>query len=252
MNFLTFLNESSYRTTLTQLEAVELVKTKCKNIDLDHYIIRGANNTGGYYILEGQKGERKSRQNYSNGNYYTILIDHFIKKNKTNLPLRSASVICTNIKNKRQAKIFGDNMYVILPYDDTIIGCVNKPDIWMTETSIGDTFNDLEQFNSLFLKCGIDSTSYKSIVKDIKHIIDTHDISTSPSHIDELVKIFLNDSNNVEKFLEHAYSAKNLEFTSIKSNQINTVENKCEFWIGGPCVAILIDRWDEFKELLKK
>lgn len=249
MDFLTFLNESSYRTTITQAEAIELVKKHCSHIDKDNYIIRGANNTGQYYIFEGQKGNRESRNKDSNGNYYTVMIDHFIKKTKSNLPLRSASIICTNISNKRQAKIFGDNMYVILPYDDTIIGCVNKPDIWMTKTSIGDDFGDLEQYNTLFLECNIDSSSYESIVRDIKHIIEN--INDNSSSQEEFVaELFKHDVNNVEKYLSYTYDPKQLNFTTIKSNEISKIHSKCEFWIGGPCVAVLLDRWEEFLEML--
>lgn len=92
MKFAEFLNEneSSYKEIINYNDAVELIKTHCKNMDFERPYWRGNRDNSYAYKVDGSKGHRQSSDTQ---NYYTMLIDKFAVAEQ---PLRSKSIICIN------------------------------------------------------------------------------------------------------------------------------------------------------------
>lgn len=228
MKFIQFLNEK-YKESLTEEEVKKIIAEKCKNFDHGNPIWRGMNNSGDFTKITGQNGYRESANTF---NYYTVLIDHFSKKG---MPLRSKSIICST--EHSYAKNYGD-VYAIIPYDDTIIGVVNNPDIWGVPVEFNSGYREeIDELNNIYQSKGIKSDSYSSIKDGIIKLIEKGDT--------KIIEIFGDDPSRVDVELKDAYSPEFLRFDYMTSKEYDKYYKNSELWISGPCVAIK-------KEIYKK
>lgn len=246
MKFKEFLNENSYsdgnyKQLITIDEAKKLLNTHCKNMDFNEPYWRGMSNGASSYILEGSKGNRKS---INTSNHYTIIIDDILQSKDKNYPLRSKSIICANNYNLNTAVQFGEKVYAIFPYDNTIIGATSKEDIWFTSIKLGKFNGKLDAINDLFKFAGIEATSIKDITHQIELLFDK-----KPRDLDYLQKKLIKHFDNKESIYDDlikAYSPDSMNFTFGNSNIINKIKGPRELWFGGKCIAI---EYNTFKEL---
>lgn len=230
MKFIQFLNEK-YKESLTEEEVKKIINEKCKNFDPETPIWRGMSNSGDFVKVTGEKGFRKSA---NTTNHYTVLIDHF---SDNDAPLRSKSIICST--EKSYAKNFGNTVYVIVPYDDTIIGVVNNPDMWGLEVSFNSGYRgEIDELNVLYQKKGIKDISYETIKNGIIDLIKKED--------EEIIEIFGDDVSKIDRELHDAYHPESLHFDYMNTKQYSKYYNNSELWISGPCIAI---KENKFKNL---
>lgn len=239
-----------YRKEINALEAVELIKKHCKNVDFNKPLYRGMGYTKlrDYLLIEGQKGGRQS-QNTSN--HYTLIIDKLLNDNYSYAPLRSKSIICTN--SIRKAHNYG-NAYIILPFDDTEIGMCEYDDIWESHVRLGDMNLQISEMN-LYLKDIIKSPkSYQEIVDAM---VDNLKSDNPTKFMQEIVSAYkenngIDDEEDidfaevVENSLYDAYEPEhglNMQFGTYKELEINELDEAHEFWIGGKVIAIHYLEW---------
>lgn len=222
MNFIQFLNEK-YKENLTEEEFRKILKEKCSKYDYEAPIWRGMSNSGDFVKVTGKDGFRQSA---NTSNHYTILIDHFTKEGN---PLRSKSIICST--EHTYAKNYGAEVYAIIPYDDTIIGVVNNPDIWDVKVDFNSGYREeIDELNNLYTKKGIKDTSYETIKNGIIKLIEKGD--------EEIIEIFGDDISVIDRELKDAYSPEFLNFTYMTNKEYYKYYGNSELWISGPCIAV--------------
>ena len=222
MNFIQFLNEK-YKEELTEEEVKKIINEKCKNFDPETPIWRGMSNSGDFVKVTGKDGFRQSA---NTSNHYTVLIDHFTKEGH---PLRSKSIICST--ERAYAKNFGSEVYAIIPYDNTIIGVVNNPDIWGVKVEFNSGYREeIDELNNLYTKKGIKDTSYEIIKNGIIKLIEKGD--------EEIIEIFGDDTSVIDRELKDAYSPEFLNFEYMTTKEYAKYYEESELWIGGPCIAV--------------
>lgn len=244
MKFIDFLNENtnSYKTKISIDKAKQLIKSHCKNIDLKRPLWRGMRDTDDSFILQGENGSRVS---ITDGNYHNVMIDHNIKSKSLNYPLRSKSIICITNNGRSDTLIFGPDHYAILPFDNTVIGVVPKPDILNVDLGI----RDINEFNSMLNAVlfghkhngKITFKNVNEIVDSIYKVVKDPSLSnaekTSPSNFDFFNMFGKLDKDGILDKLESLFDLDDYGFKSIVSKDINyNSSNEC--WIGGKCIAI--------------
>ena len=153
-----FKDMTNYRKKIdNEDEIVKLIKDKC---DVKNYLYRGFEDEGDFYIIDGSKGKRTSK---NTTNYYTVIIDEILKTgaNYKNYPLRSESIICST--SKKTAEHYG-KLYVILPFKGVDIGYIGTEDIWTTDIEIGDFDLKINQWNRVFEFMNISDSNYYDIL----------------------------------------------------------------------------------------
>jgi len=248
MNFKQFLNEAKsdgkYKTNISLIDAVEIFKSNCRDMDIDSPFWRGMRSTNKALTLEGQ---RSTRDSISSIKFHNIFIDELIEESGKHYPLRSASIIAIGNEGKSDASGFGDEVYAIYPFDGVVIGKCDDSDILRQRLKYnhGDSYiiSDLNYELSQMGNVGRRTTPDMETVADAiykrlkKGVID-----------DEFEKVFGKldlDVDGIIAELKKYYSLDNFDFiTSKKSN-----DHGDEIWIGGQCLAIHDDQLDEFKEM---
>lgn len=245
MSFKTYLLEnttSKYRTPIDKDTAIELIKKNCKNAVLDKPLFRGTNVLEPYQLVQGENSYRKPK---TGKGYYNVLIDHFIDVDNSKFPKRSASIICISNAGKTYAKGFG-KLYVVLPYDTTLIAECPENDIWdvQVDNLTFDQFNDELLFND------VSNDTFEDIVDGIVEILKENK-SKALKHFFESKS----DKESIIKKLHSEFSVTNnkyIGFKLIKNKDIPT-DTENELWIGGKCVMIEYDEYfDEILPLIKK
>lgn len=157
-----FKDMSHYRKKIdSEDEIVKLIREKC---DISNYLYRGFEDDGDYYIIDGSKGKRVSK---NTTNYYTVILDHIFKNEPQykGFPLRSESIICST--SKKTASNYG-NVYVILPFKGVDIGYIGSDDIWRSYVNIGDYETRIHAWNDIFAAIGIDNGSdYNTMINNL-------------------------------------------------------------------------------------
>lgn len=245
MNFETYLNERT-KEKLTEEYAIELIKTQCKNINLNWPLYRGMSMGHPYQLIDASNSFRTSA---NTSNYYTVLIDHFL--HKSDYPLRSKSIICST--NRGYANMYvedhiDDNglLYVIVPYDSVSLGVCPKKDIWDNQLLLGDKYYNLNNVNDLLSYAGVPENSYDDILNYLisdKWNRNNHQILAKEFPVN-ISKESANDK------LSKLYSSKNLNFSLIKNDEISTYKNN-EVWFSGKCIAIAERKWKNIVATLK-
>lgn len=250
MKFIDFLHENTngYKTKISIDKAKQLIKSHCKNIDLKRPLWRGMRDTDDSFILHGEKGNRVS---ITDGNYHNVMIDHNIKRQSLNYPLRSKSIICITNNGRSDTSMFGPECYAILPFDNTVIGVAPKSDILYVDLDV----RNINEFNLMLNSVLFDrkhngTISFKNvneIVDSIYKVVKDPSLSnaekTSPANFDFFNIFGKLDKDGILDKLESLFDLDKCGFKSIVSKDINySKSNEC--WIGGSCIAIHEDIYD--------
>lgn len=240
MDFKTYLFESYKIKELEDLEEAEnIIREKCSGMDIKDALWRGMRGDSKCYILNGESGSRKS---INTTNYYTQIIDHFIKKEGPEYPLRSKSIICGTYPMKEYLHTYGPKTYAIFPFDDVKIGLLPTHDIWRLSHDKENKYRMLK-LNNMFEEYGISDGSYESFLSSLKDYIKNYKEPEKDSMVDtfgnDLIDIFGNDVNKVESILEKLYGIDSLGIKFITNKDLKDANhNKRELWVSGKCLAI--------------
>lgn len=248
MKFKTYLIENtkeSYRKEIDKETAIDLIKRHCKNAELDKPIIRGANITSNYQLLQGEISNRKPK---TGKGYYNICIDHFIKKENSNYPLRSACIVGITYKGKNYAKVFGSESMAIIPFDTTKIALAPNSDLWSIE--IPNAGMHYQKFSEKLTKYGVNATTYDELVNQISKLMQSNDEFKG----DFFLLFKSSDKDQINESLDKAFNIvknKNLNYSLINNNNELLTEVAHEVWMGGKCVAIELDEYNKILDEIK-
>lgn len=237
--FKQFLDEAKHRTDISLEKAEDLIRQHCKSAlaNLDNVPIRGSKkSTEEAYIIQGDAGSRESR---NTSNHYTVILDHILVPE--GYPSRQASMIIGNAKNDTVSS-YGQ-VYAIIPYDNVKLGVCPNYDIWYTRVSLGGTRKTLEKWNETFHEADIPDYSFEDVVRGIEDTLEDPD----DEYNDAFSGIF--KKGEVEKELIDGYT--HAGFALATPDQVYNKYNDTsrELWVGGTCIAV---RWEEWEELKKK
>lgn len=245
MKFLDFLNEATQGvanmfTSIDKDAAINLLKTKCKKSIKNNVVLyRGMRNGSDFVVGHGQIGDRKS---IKISNHYTKIIDEQLTNLDPSYPLRSKSIICTNYDD--HAKNFG-TLYVVIPFDNVMVGITESYDIWYTKVNIGNLRDyQLYKLNTIWDAIGIDDsfTSLESFAKMVEREYNSM-LKGHSSEYKPLLNMF-DGIKDIQSEIIRAYSIKNLKMKFKKSHLFN-LQGKHEVWFSGECVMIKKAVYDE-------
>lgn len=247
MSFSDFLNETVKKyiePTDNEDKIVDIIKMHCKNYDFKNPIWRGMTDHGKYAFVEGQNGGRKS---VDTKNYYTRIIDDNLKKQNSDYPLRSKSIICST--NYNTAINYGD-AYMIIPYDNVMIGQCESKDIWHTKITINGHTLTISKWNNVWNNAKISDNinSGNDLAEQIVNIIN---MSKKEEHHIKISDIFDNKPGIVKDMIRQAYSLSSLNFTFGTTKTLK-MGNDNELWLGGKCIAIQYEHVENICKLLDK
>ena len=259
MNFEEFLlieSESNYKVEINDIEQIkELLNTHCKNADFECPIIRGMRGKATGYIFEGKNSKRTS---ISQGSFHNLFVDENIKKKGTEYPLRGSCIVGltdTSKKSINYTDTFGEDKYVIFPYDDVIIGVCDEYDILKT-IFVDKIFPDLPILNDLRrgwlnAKYGYDESdnlaTYTSIAQPVN---DIYEMISKEKHNDDFYFGMFNKvlkgmtKAEMKKTFLKLFSIENMRFKFIKNADIKQYKTK-EVWVSGKCVGIKLEIYEE-------
>lgn len=263
MKFSEYIAESTaYKNQhpITKDECIDYIRKNCNQMDYSSPLLRGMKGASNYIKIEEMVQPRVSRDG---NNMHTTLLDYHFSKNG-GYPLRSKSLICTDITNLTMAKGYG-NVYAIFPKNNVKIGIVmDDRDIFNAKTKILGRERDLIDINFAVADfLGIKATSdyhddkIKS-VDDIKKIIDKKDFTTYREYnvdgdawdvVEYIGDDRLADKEHIYKSIIKIYEPDNFNFDIITNKDIDSYSN-IEAWFSGECVAIRYDEWKEIKDIL--
>lgn len=205
-------------------------------------IVRGMNGVADFYLLHGAAGERKSA---NTNNIYTLILSEVL--GKQGYPLRSASIICANYKNRFYAEDYG-NLYAIIPFNGVKIGVCPHKDIFGTQISLNPAEPParIEALNNFFKKLfafyelpvlAADAT-YSQFISRLK-TITAFDSFEEDCREEPGFDIFgALTPQNLESVIASAYADAGFTLTTSASPGMFNDDAQHEVWIGGKCLAI--------------
>lgn len=248
MKYTDFLNEANAEVSkmfksINKETLIELLKTKCKKTVRNNVVLyRGMRSSADFVHGHGENGNRKS---IKISNHYTKIIDEQLSASDNDYPLRSKSIICTNYEG--HAKNFGD-VYMVIPFDNILVGITNSYDIWYTKVNIGNLKNyQLFKLNTIWDSIGIDDsfTSIEQFAKMIEREYQSM-VKGYSSENRQLLDMF-EGIKDIKAEVIKAYDIKNLKLTFKRSHLFKS-ESEREVWFSGECVMIKKSLWDEIKD----
>lgn len=234
ITFKKFLQESTYKSDITAEEAKKLFDEHCSDMDFNKPLWRGfRNDEVDAMLVQGELGGRKSA---NTTNHYTVILDKFLPP--LGYPKRSGSIIVGNNQNREYTRGFGKR-YAIFPYNNVPIGLAKHFDIWGLEVQLktGQP-RELDRFNIVLNRDGVSDESYKDLIGSIYDKIKS-------GENDYLLDIFGRTIPEINKTLRDAFTPPNLKVGLYTTANIHEYENQAECWIGGKCLAIKEDVWEE-------
>lgn len=256
MRFKEFLAEAKHKRVVDMADIEQLLHTHCKDaMKLFHRPLwRGMTGGADAFILHGEAGDRVSK---NSANYYTVIMDEFLPK--LGYPRRGASIICANDENRDYIRGFGEP-YAIFPFDGVPIGVCSGYDLWETRFAIGrhPGRKTIESWNELFSRYGLDSSSWDDFEDSLRYEMtetwaegegegSDEENSLRREKGGELLEWF-GPPEKIRAVFEKAYSPMNLDLDLVTSEGVDKFRGRREVWIGGKCIAI--DR-DIYNEMLK-
>ena len=247
MRYKTFLMTEGRSETLHETEAIRLIKENCtvavkSNLNNKGKIHRGVNNNESFLFVDPKSA--KPRRSANTKNYYTLLMDNM--KSWKKYPKRSESLICST--NQRQ---FGYGFhFVVLPYDNAVLGVASKQDLWVSFEDI-DT-RDLSQFNNNIgtimreLDVSISDSSYL----DVLNAFGEFDMSVSdnPEVIDNLInggiKWLQGYKGDLLKHMQKLLDPNRNDFELKKIG--DKLPKDREVWTDSKCIMVSDRVFDEF------
>lgn len=242
MRFKDFLYEAKHRQDISVEKAIELLKANCKDAlkFKDQPIIRGTKSREDAYLVQGELGSRSSA--HSDSNQYTVILDEVMP---AEWPRRSASIIAGNSKNDKWVEQYG-TVYALFPYDGVKIGVCPVQDIFGVQMTIGNSKRErgLNDWNEFFTHYGIPDYSFEDLIDGI--------FSAMQDDEDEKLADTFNDIfDNPEEDIKKAYSPSNLGLKLATTADFAKYNDRPrEVWIGGKCIAIRYDVWEDIEDQL--
>lgn len=169
---------------LSEDEFIELLNQNCKDyIDNPKILIRNKERYDyEYSFIDPSKSVRNAyKQNTdsyaiaagTNTNHNLLLMDNL--PSWRNFPKRSKSLIGTTSKNT--SSLFGNFIYLVIPYDDVNFGVAPGPDLW--SSNVDTYYKDQKhtiKFDSIFAQCFSDlyisDESFNDMISDIQNLYD--------------------------------------------------------------------------------
>lgn len=249
MNFLEFLNESTYKKDIDQEEAIKYIKEKCSL----NYFYRGMSGNNDFYILDGSARQRKSISD--TGNYHNIIIDVNIFEKNRNYPRRSNSIICATQANKTWAKEFGE-LYVIFPFKNIVCGYTKEYDLIKNYPVIGrnEYRYHFDHIAEIFKDADITDADFDDMVAELeskkrslsKEVDDGYELSEEDA---KLYDVLDSIDGSIEDELLNAYSLKNMKIDFVKCENIDNTQ-MYELWFSDNCIAIKESTFRKIKDLI--
>lgn len=244
------VSDGQYKTTITIDEAKDLLKSKCSNANFNKPLFRGMRGKTQSYILQGDRSSRKSLS--KEGVFYTLVFNEVIKKENANYPLRTNSIICST--NYEYAKRFGSEVYMIFPYNDTIIAKVDRQDIFDVSTHLGKGRDRTMIQLSNFFKIPTHIDDFDEMVAYIKKEFDA-DLEINAAISEVLKKMgmnpkpseyeyFFDSTDNIEEVIMKAFELDKIGLKFIKNNNIDNSKSN-EAWLSKECIAIHEDIYNK-------
>ena len=240
-------------------DAIAMLNAHCKDalwmLDENRPIYRGE--TGdvvmgkvkktGFATVDTASTERVSN---NTSNYYTLILDNH--PDRKQFPKRSRCYIATT--NQSRASGYsgwgskGGTM-IIIPFDGTKIGMVNKEDMWDTPVNLFHGHEDIESWNSAFKDMGLSDKVWQTFLN-----MDTRLKRGDADALKLFKKAFGSDGEGFEKkFIEgiyDAYSAKKTKHTVVTTATMPH-KSSSEVWVGGKAMLISIGMWEKLRKALK-
>lgn len=260
MKFADFLNEAisdgDYKTNIDIEKAKELLKEHCSNADITKPLYRGMRGKADAYILQGNKSSRMSLS--KEGLFYTIMVNEAISAVNKKYPLRTNSVICTTSID--YAKRFGTDIYVLFPYNDSIIAKIERSDIFdVTVDVLNAKYPETLMQISNFFKIPSYVKSFEGIVNHIQSEFKSS--IQSQKTIDDMLgrsekdgyelkceyHRYFKDVDDVKPQLLKMFTVDNLGITFIHNKNIDNSKSN-EAWVSDKMIAI---HESVYKQLIK-
>jgi hypothetical protein len=146
-NYINYIIENLRSDTqeLSVEEFITILKTNCKEFLKNPVCItRSLYLSNKYLLIDPKKYNRTSK---TKDNIYNIIIDEYW----TEIPKRSQSICCANTLNRSYLDIFGDQTYLVIPFDNSKWGVCPGNDMWASLYIFGlDIKGFINIFNSLY------------------------------------------------------------------------------------------------------
>ena len=247
--------------TFTQLDveaAIDMLRTHCKNalwmLDENKPIYRGES----YFVGVLEHGfatvdtTATKRESENTTNYYTEILDN--TPSRAHFPKRSRSFIASFSKGRAEdfaradwdaapGTIYNKSVYVIVPFDDTLIGCVNKADMWDTMVSVYGEKTTINDMNHKYNHAQIDPR-WEDFVETNEQIK-----AKDGAKLRRMQTAFrgFDESLDFLEVLDNAYSPQATGHT-VHTTANLPHDTEGEVWIGGKCVIISIPMWKKLRD----
>ena len=227
-------SDISFDDELDLEQTIKLIKKSCSNsiqlIQNDHLIYRGwkYEDIPPYCLIDPTKTTRKSE---GTSNYYTLIFDNHPEMKE--YPKRSKSLICTTDLWTAKKYSVKQRCTMVIPFDTTKIGIVNKSDIWDVNCKLFNCKLSLEHLNIVFKKSGITDNNWDTF----KHQLQDDEFKNKFLDILNDYQHSIGNNSSLYDNVIEAYSPKNTGFTSCYTANYN-VSGDSEAWIGGKCILI--------------
>ena len=262
MRFKTFLEAAATERqgarkidTVSMEAAADILNEHCANAlwmrNLKRPIWRGemdgtlprALDVSGFAVTDTSATVRRSE---NTSNYYTLIFDNI--PSREHLPKRSRSYIATT--NRHAASDYADNEpFIIIPYDTTPIGVVNKDDMWATSIKFLGATNLVEELNGFFASLELKDNQWSSFV-NFDRLLKSGDeaaIDRLRVAVDDAAVIGLSlQKNSHTAFMEQldvAYSARATGHAAATTATLKR-SGETEVWVSGKVVLISLSMWE--------
>lgn len=261
MRFEQYLTEVEYKggsrvSGIIEDQVVDLIKTKAKHNfkalmkNPKTAIYRGAFKMVTFGLGDSSKSEPRKSANTTN--YYTLFMDNDTSWSK--FPKRSKSFICSS---GDYAGSFGDNQYIVLPFDGVDIGVCSDTDLWGSFKHLKDsTTSDIEDMNDILEKIFDDvnikdsDKDWKTLQQAMKLVSDKFNEKGDPNYFEKIITsswdrdfakwLDINWKGSFEKTLRSLLDPKKnkfalTDFTKLKKH-VPDNRSGVELWLEGPAL----------------
>lgn len=258
MKITELLNESLKYEPLQIKKAINQLNTHCKNalwmLHENKPLYRGSRNenlvnllnNNGFVYVDPSKAQRQSA---NTSNYYTLIFDNIPSMAK--FPKRSKSFICSTSKYIADGYSDYGPAAILIPFDNTLIGAVNRQDMWDTVIKLAGQSDKVEDWNRSYEGLNLPQTSYNDFISALSKIPQLSNVVNPGAYGTDyrLAMIAAKKPNftglHLAKEIPIAYSPEKTKFTLHTTSNLQGVRGEC--WVGGPCILINYDMWNQLR-----
>lgn len=228
--------------TISEKEVLELIKKDYSkawnNAKNKNFIFRGVYSKDNYIIIEPSKFERKSAYMSDKSNHYTLLLSNLPSWKR--YPRRDKSLICSTTFATAASFSNSDNVFLVLPKNNSKIGVCSEDDLWGAFYNVIDT-NDstILQLNYGLRVLGVTSSDYNSMKNEVNKIFKDNLINVNRLPFKDNIKAnIIKDlkTKSMINILNDILSPERNDFKLVKSGDKLPINR--EVWTDGKCVLI--------------